>query len=129
MSVSAHEHSQRDLCNHSLFKIAPDLTQIESPADIGYHPDSLLSVLDFFSVYPRHMASSGIRGEDFVAIRYAPIDDPKQIKVICVYLRYVNGAWALRKEAKPVTDEEFARFTQLAQHQKISIDGQWYQRV
>lgn len=123
MSIKALE-------SHALFKIT-DVERISSPADLGYHPDSVLSVFDYFVIQPKQMSKSGVRGDDFVAIRAAQVDqyDLSHANVECVYLRMIGEKWELRKRGSPFSESDFEKFVQLAQGKEVLIDGKCWKRI
>lgn len=123
--------SRRLLPFHPLFGVAKDLYEITSPCELGYHPDTVLSVFDYFDIQPKQMPASGVRGEDFIAIRCAPVDeyDMTHVKVECVYLRNVNEKWTARKLNQTVSDDEFQVFTKLAQNEPVKMGDRIWKRI
>lgn len=117
--------------SHPLFEISKDLRKIDSPVELGYHPDTVLSVFDYFVIHLSQMSQSGVRGDNFVAIRCAPVQDYHltHAKVECVYLRAIEGKWVLHKLGKALTESEFQEFSQLAQGKEVKMGPQLWKRI
>lgn len=123
---------REELPKHLLFTNLPnDLTKIISPAELNYHPDSILSALDNLYIYPNQMKHSGVFGDDFVAIRCAPVDEYNmtQAKVECVYLRCEKDSWVAKNSANVVNQEELERFHNLANWQEVKMGNIIWKRI
>jgi hypothetical protein len=115
----------------ALSQISENLPQIDSPVDLGYHPDTVFSVFDFFTIHIGQMKTSGIKDKTFAAIRYAPVKQYEltQAKVECIYLRIIDGKATLLKSGNPVSEAEVKTFTQLAKGEEVEFDGQKWKRI
>jgi hypothetical protein len=115
--------------SHSLFQDTDGFHRIGSPAEIGYHPDSVLTSFDHFALLPKNMPANAIRGDHFVAVKCAPVNDLTQTKVECVFLRYIEGKWVLHKFSQPVSEDQFSTFKRLIKGEEVQMGDQLWKRV
>jgi len=87
--------------------------------DLGFHPKSVLSVLQF--IVPHTLCFDAVYGREFIAVRVAP-EERYRIENARVEFIHVYGTSMLKKEGIDVTDEQIRDLFKLADGEVV---GGW----